>query len=57
VGSASSGSGRLSYEELEALVAEQAAVIDAVQARTAEQAAVIEELEHVRKQHDTSPWE
>jgi transposase len=45
VGSASSGSGRLSYEELETLVAEQAALIDALQARITEQAAVIEEFE------------
>ena len=45
MGSASSGSGRLGYEELEPLVAEQAALIDALQARITEQAAVIEELE------------
>lgn len=45
MGCANSGSGRLSYEELERLVAEQAALIDALQARVAEQAVVIEELE------------
>ena len=45
MGSASSGSGRLRYEELESLVAEQAALIDALQARITEQVAVIEELE------------
>ena len=39
------GSGRLSYEELETLVAEQTALIDALQARITAQAAVIEELE------------
>ena len=45
MGSASSGSGRLSYEELETLVAEQAALIDALRARVTEQAVVIDELE------------
>ena len=42
---ASEDSERPSYAELEALVVEQAALIDTLRARVAEQAAVIEELQ------------